>query len=196
MSLCKVWIEHKLSRQMPLVNWQRVQETDSYLSTCSFQLGFVFWSWFSFRFWFRLYNWSQPAIILVCCLWRHALLESDWSKWRPSSLHTHSQAFGIDLGLELWMAEKKLPLSFYSFSCLGCRLLCWKLYVDTYGANIMLGRVILLYRSSLFQHLYTCPWTNLYIGASLTSVEVWRVDFLDFQKCGNTNVRTDAALCI
>ena len=28
------WIGHKLSRQMPLVNWQRLQETVSYLSTC------------------------------------------------------------------------------------------------------------------------------------------------------------------
>ncbi len=33
-SLIMVWIGHKLSRQMPLVNWQRLQETVSYLSTC------------------------------------------------------------------------------------------------------------------------------------------------------------------
>ena len=33
-SSIKVSIGHKLSRQMPLVNWQRLQETVSYLSTC------------------------------------------------------------------------------------------------------------------------------------------------------------------
>jgi hypothetical protein len=56
MHLGKVWIGHKLSRQMPLVNWQRLQETDYYLSTCCefcFRFGFRFWSLFSFSFWFR-----------------------------------------------------------------------------------------------------------------------------------------------
>ena len=58
MSLGKVWIGHKLSRRMPLVNWQRLLEIGSYLSTlCDFcfWFGFRFCLWFSFRFWFRSY---------------------------------------------------------------------------------------------------------------------------------------------
>ena len=58
MSVGKVWIGHKLSRRMPLVNWQRLQEIGSYLSTlCDFcfRFGFRFCLRFSFRFWIRSY---------------------------------------------------------------------------------------------------------------------------------------------
>ena len=58
MSLGKVWIGHKLSRRMPLVNWQRLQEIGFYLSTlCEFcfWFGFRIWLWFRFRFWLISY---------------------------------------------------------------------------------------------------------------------------------------------
>ena len=85
------------------------------------------------------------------------------------------------------MAVQKLPLSFYSFDCLGGRMLCWQLYLDTCGAHIMLGTVMLLYLCSFCQPPYTCTLTNLYLGASLTSVEVWRVEF-SFSKSGNEQI--------
>ena len=44
---------------MPLVNWQRLQETDSYLSTC--------WE-FCFRFGFRFWSLSFVPQIAVCSL--------------------------------------------------------------------------------------------------------------------------------
>ena len=59
---------------------------------------------------------------------------------------------------------------------------------ETCGAHILLGTVIRLFiPASVQQSLYTCTWTNLYIGASLTSVEVWRVEF-SFSKSGNEQI--------
>ena len=58
MSFGNVWIGHKLSRRMPLVNWQRWQEIGFYLSTlCEFcfRFGFRFWLRFIFRFLFISY---------------------------------------------------------------------------------------------------------------------------------------------
>ena len=58
-------IGHKLSRQMPLVKWQSLHETDQDHSTCCkfcFQFSFRFWSWFSLKFWFRLYLISASVL--------------------------------------------------------------------------------------------------------------------------------------
>jgi hypothetical protein len=77
MSLGKVWIGHKLSRRMPLVNWQRLQEIGSYLSTlCDFcfRFGFRFCLRFSFRFWLRSYATCKLTAPMCFAVQNHQLI--------------------------------------------------------------------------------------------------------------------------
>ena len=81
MSLGKVWIGHKLSRRMPLVNWQRLQEIGFYLSTlCEFcfRFGFSFLVRFSFRFLFISYATCKLTVAMCFAVQNQQLIAAVW----------------------------------------------------------------------------------------------------------------------
>ena len=81
MSLGKVWIGHKLSRRMPLVNWQRLQEIGFYLSTlCEFcfRFGFSFLVRFSFRFLFISYATCKLTAAMCFAVQNQQLIAAVW----------------------------------------------------------------------------------------------------------------------
>jgi hypothetical protein len=83
MSLGNVWIGHKLSRRMPLVNWQRWQEIGLYLSTlCEFcfRFGFRFWLRFIFRFLFISYATCKLTAAMCFDVQNQQLMASVWCK--------------------------------------------------------------------------------------------------------------------
>ena len=83
MSLGKVWIGHKLSRRMPLVNWQRLQEIGFYLSTlCEFcfRFGFRFWLRFIFTFLFISYATCNLTAAMCFAVQNQQLIAAVWCK--------------------------------------------------------------------------------------------------------------------
>ena len=76
-----VWIGHKLSRRMPLVNWQRLQEIGFYLSTlCEFcfRFGFSFLVRFSFRFLFISYATCKLTAAMCFAVQNQQLIAAVW----------------------------------------------------------------------------------------------------------------------